>query len=210
MKQHIDLDTWKRREHFRFFSAFDDPFFGITTPVDFTRVYHWSKSEGIPFFLASVHLLLKGVNATPVFRLRIEEGRVVQYDTVHVSPTIGREDGTFGFGFFEYEEDPALFVEKAKREIERVKSSSGLAFTEDTERIDTIRYSALPWFAFSEMKHAGSIKTGDSVPRISTGKLMQEAETYRLPVSITVHHGLMDGKDVAELLQHLSDFQKEL
>ena len=35
MKQVIDLDNWNRKEHFAFFSAFDDPFFGVTTLVDF-------------------------------------------------------------------------------------------------------------------------------------------------------------------------------
>ena len=45
MKQLIDLEDWNRKEHFKFFSAFDDPFFGITTLVDFTNTYHQSKDE---------------------------------------------------------------------------------------------------------------------------------------------------------------------
>lgn len=86
----------------------------------------------------------------------------------------------------------------------------GLSVTENTWRPDVIRYSALPWFAFSEMKHAGSIRTGDSVPRISTGKLTQENGRYNLPLSITVHHGLMDGRDVAEFLQNIEYHQNLL
>ena len=82
------------------------------------------------------------------------------------------EDGTFGFGFFEYDTDLSLFIENAEKEIHRVKNSTGLSFSKDTARADVIRYSALPWFAFSEMKHAGSIQTGDSIPKISTGKLI--------------------------------------
>ena len=31
--------------------------------------------------------------------------QVVEYDKINISPTIGREDGTFGFGFFEYDTD---------------------------------------------------------------------------------------------------------
>jgi chloramphenicol O-acetyltransferase type A len=131
----------------------------------------------------------------------------VRYDTIHVSPTIGREDGTFGFGFFEYHDDIDIFIRNAEKEIERVKKGSGLSVTENTWRPDVIRYSALPWFAFSEMKHVGSIRTGDSVPRISTGKLTQENGLYKLPLSITVHHGLMDGRDVAEFLQKIEYHQ---
>lgn len=207
MKQFIDLGTWNRREHFNFFSALDDPFFGITTTVNFTNVYQQSKKTGISFFLYSVHFLLKCINDTTAFKLRIEDGQVVKYDKINVSPTIGREDGTFGFGFFEYMADIGMFIEYAEKEIYRVKNGSGLSFSENTGRDDVIRYSALPWFAFSEMKHAGSIKTGDSVPRISTGKLLQEEGKLLLPVSISVHHGLMDGQNVAEFLQKLKEEQ---
>ena len=91
--------------------------------------------------------------------------------------------------------------------IHRVKNSAGLSFSKDTARADVIRYSALPWFAFSEMKHAGSIQTGDSIPKISTGKLIQEKKKLLLPISISVHHGLVDGRNVAEFIQNLKDGQ---
>lgn len=120
MKQFIDLESWNRKEHFNFFSAFDDPFFGVTTLVDFTNTYHQSKEEKRTFFLYSVHFLLKCVNETEAFKLRIEEEQVVKYDIIHMSPTIGREDGTFGFGFFEYNTDFELFAQNSEKEIERI------------------------------------------------------------------------------------------
>ena len=95
MKQVIDLDNWNRKEHFAFFSAFDDPFFGVTTLVDFTDVYRQSKEQNVSFFLYSLHFLLKCVNETDAFKLRIEKDSVVRYDTIHISPTIGREDFRF-------------------------------------------------------------------------------------------------------------------
>lgn len=73
MKQVIDLDNWNRKEHFAFFSAFDDPFFGVTTLVDFTDVYRQSKEQNVSFFLYSLHFLLKCVNETDAFKLRIEK-----------------------------------------------------------------------------------------------------------------------------------------
>ena len=121
MKQTIDIAHWNRREHFEFFSRFDDPFFGITTLVDFTKAYEHIKAHRRPFFLSSVHFLLKCVNETEAFRLRTEDGKPVRYDTIHVSPTIGREDGTFGFGFFEYHTDIDIFIRNAEKEIKRVK-----------------------------------------------------------------------------------------
>ena len=139
-------------------------------------------------------------------KLRIEgENSVVKYDTIHVSPTIGREDGTFGFAFFEYIPDRNDFIQQAIQEITRVKNSTGLSFSKNTGREDVIRYSSIPWFSFSEMKHAVSFKNGDSVPRISTGKLIDTNGKMLLPISICAHHGLMDGKHVAQFLNKLSE-----
>ena len=79
MKRVINLDNWNRKEHFKFFSALDDPFWGITTTVDFTSVYQQSKNMEVSFFLYSVYFLLKCINATTAFKLRIENGEVVEY-----------------------------------------------------------------------------------------------------------------------------------
>ena len=35
----IDLATWNRKEHFEHFSAFDDPFFGVTVHVDLSLIH---------------------------------------------------------------------------------------------------------------------------------------------------------------------------
>ena len=42
----IDIATWNRREHYEHFSAFDDPFFGVTVQVDCTRTYQEAKAKG--------------------------------------------------------------------------------------------------------------------------------------------------------------------
>ena len=88
MKRVINLDNWNRKEHFKFFSALDDPFWGITTTVDFTSVYQQSKNMEVSFFLYSVYFLLKCINATTAFKLRIENGEVVEYDKINISPTM--------------------------------------------------------------------------------------------------------------------------
>ena len=43
----IDIATWNRREHYEHFSAFDDPFFGVTVNVDCTRAYQEAKDKGV-------------------------------------------------------------------------------------------------------------------------------------------------------------------
>ena len=46
----IDLSTWKRKEHFIFFSKMASPFFGIVTEIDCSECFKNSKEEGKSFF----------------------------------------------------------------------------------------------------------------------------------------------------------------
>ena len=81
-KTKLNIESWNRKEHFRFFSAFDDPFFGITTNVDFTTIYLEAKHDSQSFFLYSLHHILTKANETDEFKLRIEgENSVVKYHT---------------------------------------------------------------------------------------------------------------------------------
>ena len=115
MKYKIDTTTWKRREHYEFFNGMDDPFWGTVVPVDFTECYLEAKKRRTSFFLCSLHRILTAVNRIEAFRYRIENGEVVCYDRIHASPTIGREDGSFGYGFFEYFSDLHEFIREIGR-----------------------------------------------------------------------------------------------
>ena len=148
MKYKIDTTTWKRREHYEFFNGMDDPFWGTVVPVDFTECYLEAKKSRTSFFLCSLHRILTAANRIEAFRYRIENGEVVCYDRIHVSPTIGREDGSFGYGFFEYFSDLHEFIRAAERETERVKAADGLCLGAGAGRTDLIYFSAVPWFAF--------------------------------------------------------------
>ncbi|MBQ4819343.1 chloramphenicol acetyltransferase [Aquimarina sp. MMG016] len=207
MRTKLDLTTWNRKEHFEFFGGFDEPFFGITTTVDFTLGYQNIKDNGYPYFLYYLHKSIKAANSIEEFRYRIEDDQVYVYDKIHASPTIGREDHTFGFSFMEYEEDFDLFVAKAQKEIDEVKNSTGLRHTDNAKRIDTIHYSSIPWYNFSGLTHARHFQFKDSIPKISFGKYTKEQGKINLPIAINVHHGLMDGYHIGK---YLEEFQSLL
>lgn len=197
-KRIIDIQNWPRAEHYRFFGSLDNPYFGISAKIDFTSCYKQAKREGESFFLYSLHRILQAVNMIPEFRYRIENEQVVLYDKIGASPTIGREDGSFGFGFFEYYEELGIFVTEAKKEISRVRKLSGLCLGEGEKRNDLIYYSSIPWIDFTDLKHAGNMSEGQSIPRISTGKLVLSENRYSMSVSVELNHGLADGRHVGQ------------
>ncbi|MBJ6109222.1 chloramphenicol acetyltransferase [Hymenobacter sp. BT523] len=201
MKHFLDLSTWNRREHFAFFSAFEEPFFGLVATVDCTRALAEAKRLGVPFFLYYLHAALHAVNQVEAFRYRIEDGQVVCYDRIHASATIGRTDNTFGFSFMEHHPELADFLPAANAEIAAVQAGPGLRLNEQTGRPDVIHFSAIPWVRFTGLTHARSFGHPDSCPKISVGQTYTEGGATLMPVSVNVHHGLADGYHVGLFLQ---------
>ena len=60
----IDIATWNRKEHFEHFSAFDDPFFGVTVHVDCTRSYQEAKDKGVSFSLLLLHRIITAASTS--------------------------------------------------------------------------------------------------------------------------------------------------
>ncbi|MEZ2444856.1 CatA-like O-acetyltransferase [Chitinophaga sp. RCC_12] len=199
MKQLLDLDTWARKEHFNFFRQFEEPFFGITTDIDCTAAFNNAKASGDSFFLSYLHKSLAAANEVTPFRYRIAGDEVWVYDQVHASPTINRPDGTFGFAYMNFYEDAAAFEASSKAEIERVRQSTGLIPAVSGENV--IHYSSLPWINFTAVSHARSFSFKDSCPKITFGKVKEAGDRKMMPVSVHVHHALMDGFHVAQFLE---------
>ncbi len=204
-KTELDLTTWNRKEHYEFFSSFDEPFFGIVSTVDFTKGYRIIKDRGYSYFLYYLHKAIKAANEIEPFRYRIEEGKVFIYDQIHASPTIGREDHTFGFSFIEFDEDFSVFQANAHLEIEDVRNSVGLRHTDNAKRLDSLHISSIPWYNFTGISHARHFQYLDSVPKISFGKYTKERDKIYLPISIHVHHALMDGYHVGLYLERFQE-----
>ncbi len=200
MKTELPLRDWNRREHFAFFSAFEEPFFGLVTNVDVTLAYQKARAQGWSFYFYYLHQSLTAANQIEPFRYRIENGKIYLHDLIHASATVLRDDHTFGFSFYEYEPDFAGFARRAATETARVKVAAGLCLTDQATRPDVIHYSAMPWVSFTGLTHARAFAHPDSVPKISFGKFLRQDNKILLPVAINVHHGLMDGYHVGEYL----------
>lgn len=203
MKQLIDLKTWNRASHFEFFSKFEEPFFGITTPIDCTIAYQKSKTLQVPFFVYYLHQTLVAVNKIENFRLRIEGENVVLYDEIDTSATIMREDKTFGFSYIKFHEDLHEFNKTAQIEIQRIQNTPGILTREYPENI--IHFSAVPWINFTGLTHSRSFSAPDSCPKISFGKLMDENGKKTMALSVTAHHGLLDGYHMGLFVEELQN-----
>ena len=191
MKQIIDLASWNRKEHFEFFSTFEEPFFSVTTPIDMTIAYEKAKVMQIPFFVYYLHKTIAAVNQVENFRYRIEGKEVVLYNEIDASSTIMREDKSFGFSFMKFHSDLHEFAKIVQTEIQRIQRTPGLFTREFPENI--IHFSAIPWINFTGLTHSRNYTLPDSCPKVSWGKLMDENNKKTMSAAVMAHHGFVDG-----------------
>jgi chloramphenicol O-acetyltransferase type A len=176
----LEIATWKRRQHFEFYRGYDNPYWNVCATVDVTRLLERCRSEGgSSFFLASLWTSLVAINEIEELRYRIRGDDVIVHEIVHGGSTVLVPDGTFRFAYFDYDPDFASF---AKGPLEA-----------RPERDDMIHFTIIPWVAFTSFSHARRWGTDDSVPKVVFGRHHRDGEVDRMPVSIEVHHALVDG-----------------
>lgn len=201
MPHYLDLDSWTRRAQFDFYSDFDNPFFNICVDVDVTALKAWCDQRSASFFLASLYASQRATEAVPNFRYRLDDGRVRVQDRCVPGSTILRANDTFGFGYFEPADTFEAFAEAGREVIARVKRGTDLGDRPDDG--DVIHYSVLPWLSFTSFSHARDWGTDDSVPKIVFGKYETHDGRLMMPVSVAVHHGLIDGLHVGRYVEHM-------
>lgn len=195
MPTYLDLDRWPRRAHFDFFRGFESPFFNVCAPVDVDALWRASRAPGGPSFaIACFHAALRAANDAEPFRLRIRGDAVLRHDVVHGGTTALRDDDTFGFAYFAFDREYPRFAAGAKAALEAARGTRHL----ETRDLDdgVIHFSVMPWVAFTSISHARRFGLADSVPKIVFGKVHEVEGRARLPVSVEVHHAVMDGLDV--------------
>ncbi|MDR6943298.1 chloramphenicol acetyltransferase [Mucilaginibacter pocheonensis] len=203
MKHKLNIDTWVRKEHFNFFKNFEEPFYGVVVNIDCTAAYRFAKNNGVSFFLYYLHKSLSAANNIEPFKYRIYGDDVFVYDQINAGPTIGRDNGTFGFSYIDFHPSFEDFETGAKKEIERVQSTTTLFAPKLDD--DIIHFSSLPWINFTSLSHARSFSFPDSCPKISFGKMTENDGKLTMPVSVHVHHALIDGLHVGQFIDQFQE-----
>jgi len=201
----IDIDTWYRKEQYEFFRSFAEPFTGVVVEVNVASLYDLAKSTSQSFFQLYLHRCLKAVNQTRALCLRIIGDEVLEYETIDASAVIMRSDRSFGFSLIQHTDDFSEFSRNVWDEKNRIENDRSLF--PPTNPTNVIHFSAMPWIKFTGLSHARNYGTQDSCPKISVGKVFERGGEQLMPVSVHVHHALVDGIDMAEFIQR---YQEEL
>jgi chloramphenicol O-acetyltransferase type A len=202
MATYLDLDAWPRREVFQFFRHFDKPYFNVCVQIDVTSLVALCKREGFSSFLAYHYLALKAANEIQEFHYRLRKDGVVIHEVIHGGSTLLLPNDTFSFVYFDYDSDFRTFTANAERTINDIKSGDGEFLPRD-DHDALIHFTTLPWISFTSFSHARNWGREDSVPKIAFGRFTRIGETVQLPMSVEVHHALMDGLHVGRFVNKM-------
>lgn len=208
MPQYLDLTSWSRLETYKYFRHFDKPYFNLCVQLDVTKLVSVCKATKLTAFIAYHYLALSAANSVDEFHYRIREDRVLIHDVIHGGSTLLLPNDAFAFVYFDFETSFKEFSVKTSRAIDDVRKGTG-AFEPRDENDALIHFTTLPWISFTSFSHARNWGRDDSVPKIAFGKFYKQADKTLMPMSVEVHHALMDGVHMGRFINKLESYLQE-
>lgn len=205
-EREIDIASWPRAETFRLFRTYQRPQYAIVSRLDVSRLVTVLKPAGVSPYRACIYAIGAGIHAVPELRMRFRGETVVEHDTVDLSMTVPRSDGTFAYAYVPFDSDWRIFDELCRSKMQDAAGQGGL--TPNTGERDDLAYlSCLPWLDFTALNNALP-GPDDCIPRISWGRFTDQSNGRQdVAMAVEVHHALVDG---AHLGAYFEAVQKAL
>lgn len=205
--RYLDMDEYKRRNHFNYFKSLSYPYVGITVNVRITDFLAVIKEHHLPFFLTFNYYVANAANQIPEFRQRIEGDSIIEFDNCKTSHTVGLEDGTYCYCMLDCS---SLFQEYLPRAIQLQEMAKQERICQDQEDVKALIFiSSLPWTTYTGLIQPTPIPA-DSNPRITWGAyFVQDSETF-IPVSVLCNHAIVDGLHISKFYEALNKKMEKL
>ena len=199
--KYLNMENYKRKNHFEYFNSLAYPYVGLTANVDITALWEKVRVEKLPFFLTVCYFVSKAANGVPELRQRIAEGKIIEYDNCRTSHTVALEDGTYCYCNLDGNKPFEEFIPYAIGDQEEAKQRKSIEEEKD-ETCDMLFISTLPWISYTSLVQPVPMPA-DSNPRITWGKCFEQGGRMLLPVSLLANHALVDGKHIADFYRLL-------
>ncbi|MBR1758819.1 MAG: chloramphenicol acetyltransferase [Lachnospiraceae bacterium] len=204
----LDLESYPRKAHFDYFRSLAYPYVSVTVNVDVTELVRYCKERDASFYLMFMHAAALAADAVPELRRRIHEEGIVEYEECPTSHIELLENGTYVYCTLHHHLANADYLSYAREEQRKAREQEELKEDEDVESMYFI--STMPWLSYTSLTQP--VAGGDeSNPRITWGKYEADANgRLRMPLSILVHHGLVDGVHLAAFYKNVEEEMQKM
>lgn len=212
MKQIIDIETWERRDNYRFFRGFLNPCISITSEIECGIAKEKAHVNKQSFFLYYLYAILRAANEIKELRYRFDaKEQVILYDKVDVlAPVKMNEKGKFYTVRIPWIEDFEKFHGVASAIIRDIPEDGDPYAAEngasEDERYNVILVSATPDLFFTSVTHTQQHKNGGDYPLINVGKAVIRGGSLVIPIALYVNHSFVDGVHIADFYKRVEQY----
>ena len=186
----LDMEAYRRKEHFAYFTGMAFPYVGATVQVDLGDFAGRMRARGYPLFLSLCYAVSGAANA------------VLEYDRCRTSHTVALEDGTYCYCTLEDQLPLEEYIPYAAARQEEARRARSLSDGGDPDEL--LFLSTLPWLSYTALVQPVPVPA-DSNPRITWGRYFEQGGRTLLPVTVLCHHALVDGVHIARFFRELED-----
>ena len=197
----IDMDHYARRDHFNYFRSLPYPYAGVTVDVDVTALVKFSKAHHYSFYLLFLHAAALAADDVPELRRRIRDGGIAEYDACPTSHIELLDNGTYCYCTLKHHMPTEAYMSYAESARKQARETGSIEEDDDFSSLYLV--STVPWLRYTSLIQP--VAGGDeSNPRITWGKYEEDMKgRLMMPVSILVHHALVDGIHLAAFYQNI-------
>lgn len=195
------VEDYNRKELFEYFNGKTNPFSFVTTKLDITKVYNYSRTHK-NLYVTLCYIFTRAINKIDAFLYSYESGNFIKYDTLNPSYTEVLDNGNVAFISLNMEDSLNKFIESSKLAKEQLKRTQKDVILNDSES-GQIWYSCLPWFKFTGVVPPYDVDV--NVPQIIWDQLeIVDGHVY-INAMIMAHHGFVDGSHIGKLINSINE-----
>ena len=200
----IDMEHWAGKGIYERYLGFSSPYGGMDVDINIKGLTETAKGKRTTPNVLIMYAIGKAMNAIDNAKIRLQGGKLVQFDSSCVSLPVPAKGGNGTFNYCDIDFAPGVddFIKNARESIKSAETRGTLWPKE--VRTDAIYCSHLPFYYKSL---SNPTTTGpDFNPRVNWGiadeyatKLNPEREM--IPITIQGHHSIFYGEHAAKFMQ---------
>ena len=205
----IDMDNYYRKGVFRHFSEDCKCSVSLTSRIDVSGLYRYSKQTGTKFYINFLYVLSKVLNSREDYRMSYlyESKELIVYDKINPTQYVFFDESeTCTPVYTEYYPDYKVFYKNCKEDIRKAKERGEYAL-DSKNHLNWFDASYISWLSYDSL----NIELPDGylyfMPIVNWGKFRDENGKLMMPVSIRMNHAAADGYLVSKVFLLL---QKEI
>lgn len=205
----VDMNNYYRKRVFRHFSEDCKCSVSITSRIDVTELYSYSKQTNTKFYINFLYILSKVLNSRDDYKMAYvyETQQLIVYDKINPVQYIFHEDTeTCTPVYTEYMEDYEEYYKACEQDIEKAKNTREYML-DSANHPNWFDASYISWLSYDSL----NIELPDGylyfMPIVNWGKFRKENDRLMMPVSVRLNHAVADGYLVSKVFLLL---QKEI